>query len=47
MTWTVFTTRCFDEWFDEQREEIQDRMLHALGNLQFLGPGLSRPTQIR
>ena len=43
MTWTVYTTPRFDEWFDEQSEELQDRTLHALGNLQFLGPGLSRP----
>lgn len=34
MTWTVFTTQCFDEWFDEQSEELQDRTLNALGNLQ-------------
>ncbi|WP_202304654.1 type II toxin-antitoxin system RelE/ParE family toxin [Dryocola clanedunensis] len=43
MTWTVLTTRCFDNWFDVQSEVLQDKTLHAIGNLQFMGPGLPRP----
>lgn len=43
MGWTVLTTPRFDEWFDNQSEELQDRTLHALGSLRFFGPGLSRP----
>ncbi|WP_435952957.1 type II toxin-antitoxin system RelE/ParE family toxin [Dryocola sp. BD626] len=43
MTWTVITTPRFDEWYHEQNEALQDRVLHSLGCLQFLGPLLSRP----
>lgn len=43
MTWTILTTKRFEEWFDEQNDDLQERVLAVMGRLQFWGPGLSRP----
>ncbi len=43
MTWTILTTKRFEEWFDEQKDDLQERVLAVMGRLQFWGPGLSRP----
>ncbi|BCG08805.1 MULTISPECIES: type II toxin-antitoxin system RelE/ParE family toxin [Buttiauxella] len=43
MTWKIVTTKRFEEWFDQQSNVLQERMLASLVRLHFLGPGLPRP----
>lgn len=40
MTWTILTTKQFEEWFDGQENALQEKMLAVLGHLRFWGPGL-------
>lgn len=41
--WTVIFTTRFDQWFDEQDEDAQEKILADLSNLEAYGPTLSRP----
>jgi len=41
--WTVLTTDIFDEWFDTQLDDAQERVLAGLVALQRGGPGVGRP----
>lgn len=41
--WTVIFTTRFDQWFDEQDEDTQEKILADLSNLETYGPKLSRP----
>ena len=41
--WTVITTDHFDEWFDYQADDVQEKILAALVALQSGGPGIGRP----
>ena len=41
--WTVITTDLFNEWFVQQDESTQRKLLAALVVLQQQGPSLGRP----
>ena len=41
--WTVITTDVFNEWFEQQDESTQEKVLAALVVLQQQGPSLGRP----
>ncbi|MFZ4832515.1 type II toxin-antitoxin system RelE/ParE family toxin [Rouxiella sp. Mn2063] len=41
--WEVITTECFDIWFEQQSERLQERMLAGMHLLFEDGPNLSRP----
>ncbi|MEJ6124012.1 type II toxin-antitoxin system RelE/ParE family toxin [Vibrio sp. 2-Bac 85] len=41
--WTVLTTDHFDDWFDSQPDDVQEKMLAGLVALQSGGPGVGRP----
>ena len=41
--WTVITTDVFNEWFKQQDESTQEKVLAALVVLQQQGPSLGRP----
>ena len=41
--WTVITTELFNEWFEQQEESVQEKVLAALVVLQQNGPSLGRP----
>lgn len=41
--WDVITTECFDAWFEEQTEALQDDILAMLNVLEEYGPQLGRP----
>lgn len=43
MNWIVLTTELFNEWFDQQDEATQEKVLATLTVLQTLGPNLGRP----
>lgn len=43
MGWKILTTKQFEEWFDEQENALQEKMLAVMGHLRFWGPGLPRP----
>ena len=41
--WTVITTDFFDEWFDAQSDDTQEKVLAGLVALQTGGPTTGRP----
>ena len=41
--WTVLTTDIFDEWFDSQLEDAQEKILASLMVLKNGGPSIGRP----
>ena len=41
--WTVITTELFNQWFDQQDESTQEKVLAALMVLEQQGPSLGRP----
>ena len=41
--WTVITTDFFDEWFDAQSDDTQEKVLAGLVALQTGGPTIGRP----
>lgn len=41
--WTVLTTEAFDQWFDQQSEGMQEKVLAGLLALSLGGPQLGRP----
>lgn len=41
--WTVITTELFAEWFEQQEESVQEKVLAALVVLEQKGPSLGRP----
>ena len=41
--WEVITTDLFDEWYEQQDEATQDKILAALVALSQGGPNLGRP----
>lgn len=41
--WTVITTELFNQWFDQQDESTQEKVLAALVVLEQQGPSLGRP----
>ena len=41
--WTVITTDLFNQWFEQQDESTQEKVLAALVVLQQQGPYLGRP----
>lgn len=41
--WVVLTSDCFDEWFAEQAEGLQDEILAVMTILGENGPQLGRP----
>ena len=41
--WTVITTDLFNQWFEQQDESTQEKVLAALVVLQQQGPNLGRP----
>lgn len=41
--WTVLTTDLFDEWFDDQTDDMQEKILAGLVALQSSGPSVGRP----
>ncbi|UNK62824.1 type II toxin-antitoxin system RelE/ParE family toxin [Buttiauxella ferragutiae] len=43
MTWKILTTKRYEEWFDEQHNDLQEKMLAVMGHLRFWGPYLPRP----
>lgn len=38
--WTVLTTNVFDEWFDTQTDDVQEKVLAGLVALQTGGPNV-------
>jgi hypothetical protein len=43
MGWEILITKQFEQWFDAQETDLQEKMLAALSHLRFWGPGLPRP----
>jgi len=43
MHWTVILSPLFEDWFLEQEEGLQDKVLADLLRLESYGPSLSRP----
>ncbi|HDL4967017.1 TPA: type II toxin-antitoxin system RelE/ParE family toxin [Mannheimia haemolytica] len=43
MEWSIITTDCFDEWFGQQDESTQERVLACLIYLRKFGYSLGRP----
>jgi len=43
MHWTVILSTLFEDWFLEQEEGLQDKVLADLLRLESYGPSLSRP----
>ncbi|MCW7546584.1 type II toxin-antitoxin system RelE/ParE family toxin [Photorhabdus sp. APURE] len=41
--WEVITTKCFDEWFLAQDDELRESIYEAMGVLEKFGPNLGRP----
>ncbi|WP_459999492.1 type II toxin-antitoxin system RelE/ParE family toxin, partial [Mannheimia haemolytica] len=41
--WSIITTDCFDEWFGQQDESTQERVLACLIYLRKFGYSLGRP----
>ncbi|CAM4045058.1 type II toxin-antitoxin system RelE/ParE family toxin [Xenorhabdus thuongxuanensis] len=41
--WNVITTELFDQWFDEQSDELQEDVLAAMHILSIKEPMLGRP----
>ena len=41
--WTVLTTDVFDDWFDAQLDDLQEKVLAGLMALQKDGPNVGRP----
>lgn len=41
--WTVITTNIFDKWFDQQTDDMQEKILAGLVALQKGGSGVGRP----
>lgn len=41
--WTVITTDLFDQWFDSQSDDTQEKVLAGLVALQKGGPTIGRP----
>ena len=41
--WAVITTELFNQWFDQQDESTQEKVLAALVVLEQQGPSLGRP----
>ncbi|NQZ10837.1 MAG: type II toxin-antitoxin system RelE/ParE family toxin [Algicola sp.] len=41
--WTVLTTTLFNNWFDCQADDLQEKVLAGLVALQTGGPGVGRP----
>jgi hypothetical protein len=41
--WTVLTTNIFDQWFDAQTDDVQEKVLAGLVALQTGGPNVGRP----
>ena len=41
--WTVITTELFNQWFDQQDDSTQEKVLAALMVLEQQGPSLGRP----
>ncbi|WP_456119760.1 type II toxin-antitoxin system RelE/ParE family toxin [Vibrio algicola] len=41
--WTVLTTDTFDEWFDSQSDDTQEKVLSGLVALRNGGPSIGRP----
>ncbi len=43
MAWEIVTRKLFDDWFEEQADEVQEEILAHLGILEEDGPTLGRP----
>ncbi|WP_437887303.1 type II toxin-antitoxin system RelE/ParE family toxin [Phytobacter sp. V91] len=43
MQWTVVLSQLFEDWFHEQDEGLQEKILAELVRLECFGPSLSRP----
>ncbi|MBD1229342.1 type II toxin-antitoxin system RelE/ParE family toxin [Xenorhabdus griffiniae] len=41
--WEIITTTLFDQWFNEQSDELQEDVLAAMHVLEIKGPMLGRP----
>ncbi|MDX7998268.1 type II toxin-antitoxin system RelE/ParE family toxin [Xenorhabdus sp. Reich] len=41
--WEITTTELFDQWFEEQPDELQEDVLAAMNILELKGPMLGRP----
>ncbi|MBC8945733.1 type II toxin-antitoxin system RelE/ParE family toxin [Xenorhabdus indica] len=41
--WELITTELFDQWFDEQPDELQENVLAVMHVLELKGPMLGRP----
>lgn len=37
MTWKILTTKRFEKWFEEQHNDLQEKMLAVMGHLRFWG----------